>query len=152
MDAPANDLVLGIGNLLLGDEGVGVHAAHALLEKGMPPGVRVIDAGTSILDVLPLVETARRVVVVDAMLADGAPGTVYRTTLTDCSSPRHLSSMHGFDLPRAMCLMGRRRFPATVVFGVEPAWLKWSLTLSPPVRAALPALLQAVRCELAGAP
>jgi len=149
LDTTAPDLILGIGNLLLGDEGVGVHAAHALLEEGVPPGSQVVDAGTSILDVLPLLQHARRVVVVDAMMGKGAPGTVYRVALGDCRRAPALSSMHGFDLPRVMCLVGRRRFPETVVLGVEPEWLKWSLELSPAVRAALPAVLNAVRAEIA---
>ena len=59
-------LVLGMGNMLLGDEGVGVHAALALMED-CPAGTEVLDIGTAILDALPALERAERVIVMDAM-------------------------------------------------------------------------------------
>ncbi len=55
-------LILGMGNLLLGDEGVGVHAVRALLKDGCPPGIEILEIGTAILDALPALETAGRVI------------------------------------------------------------------------------------------
>lgn len=143
-------LILGIGNLLVGDEGLGVHASRALLEQGVPAGTRVMEAGTSILDILPLLEEPRHLVVMDAMQADGRPGTIYRVPLEACRYTPNISSMHGFDLPRAMYLAGCKQLPDAVVFGVEPALLDWSLELSGLVAAALPFLLDAVRREVQG--
>ena len=67
---------MGIGNLLLGDEGVGVHAARELLKEELPEGIKVLEIGTSILDALPELEKAHRVIVLDAMsreLRNGKP-------------------------------------------------------------------------------
>jgi hydrogenase maturation protease len=138
-------IVLGIGNLLLGDEGVGVHAARALAAAGCPPGVEALDVGTAILDALPAIEEADRLVVVDAMRAGGAPGTVYRLDGPDLERNGCIASLHGFDLPRVLALTRRRTAPEVVVFGVEPELIDWSLELSAPVAASLPALLAAVR-------
>ena len=69
-------LVVGVGNVLLGDEGVGCHVAHALEELSLPD-VKVIDGGTC-PDALQLVEGADKLVIVDAVKGGGMPGQVYR--------------------------------------------------------------------------
>jgi hydrogenase maturation protease len=72
-------LVLGLGNILLGDEGVGVRVIEHLLEQyDFPEGVRVMDGGTLGLDLLPYVEDASRMVVVDAVQARKSPGALVR--------------------------------------------------------------------------
>lgn len=143
-------LVLGLGNLLLGDEGAGVHAARRLSEQGgLPEDVRVLDVGTAVLDVLDDLETAGRVVVVDAMAGGGPPGTIYRVPLEGCRSPSHLGSMHGFDIRRVLALTRRVEPPEAVVLGIEPGFMGWSLDLSPPVAEAFPHLVEAVRREVA---
>ena len=62
-----NTLILGIGNYLLGDEGVGVHVAHALAQTKLPENVSVVEAGTAFLDVLPEIERADRILLIDAI-------------------------------------------------------------------------------------
>jgi hydrogenase maturation protease len=141
-------LVLGLGNQLLGDEGVGVHAAEELLRGPLPSGVVVLDVGTAVLDALPAMEVAERIVVVDAVRADRAPGTVYRVPFDEMSHPQVIGSVHGFDLSRALALSGRTDQPEVVVIGVEPETIDWSLELSPPVREAMPAVLEAIRAEI----
>ena len=77
----ADTLVLGLGNILLGDEGVGVRVVERLLERyDFPEGVRVMDGGTLGLDLLPYVEDASRLLVVDAVQARKPPGTLVRMT------------------------------------------------------------------------
>jgi len=140
-----NRVILGLGNLLLGDEGVGVHVAHALLNEDAPENVTVLDVGTAILDALPALETADRIVAVDAVKADGAPGSVYRIPFDDMEPSACLASMHGFDLARALALAQRADAPQITVIGVEPAFIGWSMDLSPEVRASLPAVLATIR-------
>lgn len=145
----ANILVLGIGNLLLGDEGVGVHAAQALIREDLPEGVRVLDIGTAILDALLDLETADFVIVVDAVKADGAPGSVYRIPFDEMIRPDCIASMHGFDLSRVLALTQRQTTPEVLVIGIEPATMEWGLELSPEVQSALPIVLDQVRKEIA---
>ena len=141
-------LVLGIGNLLLGDEGVGVHAAQALLEES-PRGVKIQDIGTAILDALPALLRADRVIILDAMKGHGDPGTIYRVPMDQCTGNSCIGSLHGFDLRSVLALAGREAPSDVLVMGVEPAAIEWSMELSPQVRNALPRLLEAVREELA---
>jgi hydrogenase maturation protease len=141
-------VILGLGNLLLADEGVGVHAAHILMERGCPDDTVVLDIGTAILDALPALEQAERVIVLDAVKADGKPGSVYCMPFSDFARSPCIASMHGFDLARVLALLGRTDPPQVLVLGVEPARIEWSMELSPEVAAALPTLLEAVREEL----
>lgn len=144
----ANILVLGLGNLLLGDEGIGVHAAQALLADTLPDGVKVLDIGTAILDALLDLEDADFVIVVDAVKADGTPGTVYRVPFNDMVRPDCIASMHGFDLSRVLALTQRQTAPEVLVIGVEPGMIDWSLELSPEVQPALPVVIEQVKLEI----
>jgi hydrogenase maturation protease len=140
-------LVLGIGNLLLGDEGVGVHAARALQREKLPREVEILEVGTAILDALPALERADRVIVLDAMKYDGDPGTIYRIPLGRCESSQCIASMHGFDIFRVLALTGCQVPPEVLVFGVEPSYIGWSMELSPQVTNALAFLLESVKKE-----
>jgi hydrogenase maturation protease len=141
-------LVLGMGNLLLCDEGIGVHVARALLTEELPEETEVLEVGTAILDALPAIGTAQRIIVVDAVKADGPPGTIYRIPFDELAPSPVIASMHGFDLSRVLALAGRTDHPEIMVIGVEPAVVDWSLDLSSAVAEALPVAIEAVRQEV----
>lgn len=141
-------VILGLGNELLGDEGIGVHAARILRGEKFSNDTKVIEVGTAILNSMLEWEEADRVIVVDAMKGDGAPGTVYKISLDDCSGSPCIASMHGFDIFRVMSLIGRKQPPTVTVFGVEPELIQWSMGLSPNVAASLPVLISAIKEEL----
>jgi hydrogenase maturation protease len=143
-----NTLVLGIGNLLLCDEGVGVHAVRALQREDLPPDITVLEVGTAVLDALPEIERADHIIIIDAMKADHAPGTVYRVPMGDCVTPEYTASLHGFDLPRVMFLAGRTAQADVIVIGVEPARIEWGTELSKVIRDTIPAVIRAVRTEI----
>jgi hydrogenase maturation protease len=88
-------------------------------------------------------------VVVDAMVAGREAGTIYRHPLEELEPNPIIGSMHGFDLPRVMTLVRRTDHPHVVVVGVEPQRIEWSLELSPPVAAAVPAVIEVVLDEVA---
>ena len=71
-------LVLGLGNILLKDEGVGVHVIRNLQELALPENVEVIDGGTAGLDMLLSEEGSYKLIVIDATKAGGKPGTIYK--------------------------------------------------------------------------
>ena len=79
MSKPTRLLVLGLGNVLLGDDGVGAAAIASLLDQyAVPRGVRVLDGGTLGLALLPYLDEADDVILVDAIRSDGPPGTLVR--------------------------------------------------------------------------
>jgi hydrogenase maturation protease len=140
-------LVLGIGNLLLADEGVGVHLVHALIAQGGLEGVMVLDAGTAILDALADIAGADRLIVVDAMIAGGKPGSIYRLPLEECAKKNYIASMHGFDLSSLLALSCKEGPLNVSVIGVEPARIAWGMELSPEVSAVMPELIRIVKEE-----
>jgi hydrogenase maturation protease len=144
-------VVLGVGNLLLADEGVGIHAVQALAERELPPAVELVDGGTSTLDLLPQLHRAWRVIIIDALKAGGAPGDIYRCRPEDLLENREQPmSLHQVDFVQLLDMaerMGYRIGPA-VIYGVEPGEMGWSMDLSPAVAAKMPRLLELVIAEI----
>jgi hydrogenase maturation protease len=127
---------------------VGVHVARALAGRVLPENVSVVEAGTAFLDVLPDIEKADRILLIDAMEGGGAPGSVYRVPFDQCIHPDMLASLHGFDLSRVLYMAGSDRAPEVTVFGVEPARIAWGTELSPVIARVVPAVEEAILSEL----
>jgi hydrogenase maturation protease len=140
----ARILIAGLGNLLLQDDGVGVHAVREL-QKDPPPGVLVAEVGTQVLGVLHLLEWADNVLALDAMQAGGAPGTIYAFGVDDVAEPEIQVSLHELGLRAALRMLPQPTQVEIAVLGVEPEVIDYGLELSPPVAAALPRLLRAAR-------
>ena len=143
-----NVAVLGVGNVLMKDDGIGVHVVRRLLDDGLPPNVVAIDSGTS-LDAAFSVDGSARVVVVDAARGGGPPGSVYRVRLSDVRR-RHgpLSTCHDIDLLSVLSLDLSGASPKVTILGVEPSEIGWGLDLSPDLSKRLPEILDAVREEI----
>lgn len=146
-------LVLGVGNLLLGDEGVGVHAVRALAcDYRFPPEVELLDGGTAGMELLEPIRQARHLIVIDAVDAGAAPGTVLRLAGDEVPvffGRSHLSP-HQVGLSDVLAVARLAGWaPATVtVYGIEPESLDVGVDLTPRVAAALPGLLRAVAAEM----
>lgn len=145
-------LVLGLGNILLRDEGVGVWAVQRLAERfEFADDVQVLDGGTLGLDLLHYVEDADRVLIVDAVATGNPPGMLVRMSGDEVPaflgikiSPHQMGLA---DLLAASRLRGR--FPRELVLvGVEPEIIDTGLELSPSVAAQMDALLDRVLAEL----
>jgi hydrogenase maturation protease len=145
-------IILGIGNLLLKDEGVGIHLVQLLEAESLPPEVELVDGGTSTLDILPLLEGAGRIIVIDCMKAGGEPGDLYRCRPKDLVPSQDAPmSLHHIDFLQALKmakLMGTDLEDRTVIFGVEPAEFGWEIGLSPEVRKKMPLLKEFVLKEI----
>ena len=141
-------LILGIGNWLMSDDGVGIHAVRELARRPLA-GVEAVDAGTDYLSALPFLESAERVLVLDAVRGRGAPGSIYRLGMEEIE-------LRAGGAAHAVSLLEARRFlppgaawPAITVLGVEPLVLDYGLALSEPVARALPRLVARAR-EIVG--
>jgi hydrogenase maturation protease len=145
-------LILGLGSLLLRDEGVGVRVAERIMERALPPNVEVMDGGTMGLNLLYVIEGREKVVVVDAVKAGSPPGTMYRFTDKDISDKKGLlRSAHGVDFTdvlKTAQFLGTK--PGEVVFiGVEPEDLSDGMELSPLIESRVPYIIDLVMKELA---
>lgn len=144
-------VVLGLGNFVHTDDGVGVHAIHRLQrDPRVPADVVLLDGGTQGLALLPHVSGVRRLLVVDAIDAGQPPGTLLRFEGDALKGLPGKASVHqlGFaDLMVALQLLGESP-GEVVVLGVQPQSTDWGPELSPPVGAALEPLLKTILAEL----
>ena len=145
-------VVLGIGNELFKDEGVGVHAARILQAKVLPSrgNVEVIDGGTS-PDIWHLIDGADKLIIVDAVRGGCEPGTIYRFTPQQIVAERGLiTSVHQMGILENLSLMelvgGKPE--ETVIIGVEPAELEPGLELSAKLQERMPKIIQTVLGEI----
>ncbi|MGO4872882.1 MAG: hydrogenase maturation protease [Roseiarcus sp.] len=150
-------LVLGLGNSLLGDDGVGVHVVEALRRAGVEqrPGLPVSarDGGTLGLALLPEIEAASALVVVDAARFGGAAGEVrvFEGEAIDAEVGRARSSVHEVALADLVCaarLTGHLPQRRALV-GVAPQTTDWGLAPSAAVAAAVPAACAAIEALIA---
>ncbi len=162
--ARSNVLVLGLGNPLRGDDGVGPRVVAELERCELPEGVEVLDGGTGGLDLLQIIEGREQVVIVDAAQVDAqgqvltpgqfvrfAPDEARLASLPGDPSTRCLSFHHAgvadvLDLARAL----GRPLPRIVIFAVQPEQIGWGEGLSADVERKLPALVDAVLDEVNG--
>lgn len=145
-------VVLGIGNTILSDEGVGVRAAEALQAAyHLPDEVEVIDGGTAGMELLGPLSGVDLLVVLDAVKAGGAPGTVVR--LADGQVPvffRTKLSPHQVSICDVLAgLEFSGDLPKDLVLiGVEPASLELGLELTPTIAARVPEMAAMAAAEL----
>jgi hydrogenase maturation protease len=143
--------VLGIGNLLLKDEGIGTHLVQKLAGIVDDANVEIIDAGTS-PDFLSLVDgNIDKLIIVDAVKAGNEPGTIYRLTPDDVgpdsTSPVSLHEIGVLDSLKIMALFDRLP-ESTVIIGIEPKTIDFGLDLSPEVEEKLPKIISLVLKEI----
>jgi hydrogenase maturation protease len=154
MNSTASDLlVLGLGNVLLGDDGAGPAAIARLRDAYQPPpGTLLLDGGTLGLSLLPYLEDARRVILVDAVAADAPAGTLVRLEGRDVG-PAVATRLSPHQVGVADLLEGARwheREPQQLILlGVVPSSIELGVGLSAPVRRSLPRLVDLVRAEAA---
>lgn len=149
----ANVLLLGVGNLLLSDEGIGGRVVEEFQRRYLiPQGVEAIDGGTMGMDLLPYLDDRTHLLVVDAVnTGTGKPGEVVRLELEDPPSFfRTMVSPHQLGLAEVLgvAAMTGTMPPVITVIGIEPASLATGIDLSPVVESQMPRLIEMVRAEL----
>jgi hydrogenase maturation protease len=149
--SPQKIVILGVGNLLLSDEGVGVHVAHELMKMDLPPEVSVVEGGTDGFRLLNVITGADRVIVIDEVRSGAAPGSLYRFDVNDVRSvpSGFMTSVHQVGILEVIelsDLIGKT--PRATVIGVEPKSLEMSMELSPEVKGKIPRIIELVLEEV----
>lgn len=146
-------LVLALGNPLMGDDGFGLAVLAQLKRSSEAQGPLILmDGGTWGMNLLPPIEAAQRVILIDAIKIGAVPGTLIRLERDEL--PRYFShklSPHQIDLREILALAELRgTLPAEIVaIGVEPESVTFRMSLSPVVRAGVPIVTDAVLRQLA---
>jgi hydrogenase maturation protease len=145
-------LVLGIGNILLRDEGVGVRVIEQLREMPVPEDVELVDGGTAGADLLEVLAERRKVIVIDAVQAECEPGTVLRFTADELVRPDGVGmSLHEVGLGEALIMTEQLgcKPEDVVVFGIAPKNIESGLELSEEIAASVPKVIELVLAEIA---
>lgn len=143
---PSDVLLIGWGNLLLGDEGVGVHVLRRLeAEYRFEPAVMLVDGGTSGMDLLPLFADYRRILMIDAIALDRPPGSI--AVIRDDEIRAVLSeklSVHHLGVTDVLAMTKLLDYPPSeiVLIGIVPERMELDLELSQTLCDALPDVIQ----------
>jgi len=145
-------VVLGVGNVLMADEGVGVHAVERLQSRfRLPEDIEVVDGGTTGMELLPMLHGADQLIIVDAVRVGQPPGSIVRLEGDEVPaffktklSPHQI----GVSDMLAALQFGGGAPGRVVMIGVQPVSLELSMELSPPVAARLDEVVGLVCDEL----
>lgn len=148
---PRKVLVLGVGNILLTDDGFGVHLINSFGGTVLPDTVTLLEAGTVSHQLIPFLREIEHLIVIDAVDAGDAPGSLFRFSPDDMDFREERKfSLHQIsltDVLRMAELTGGK--PKTIIIGVQPGDVtSWSLDLSDELKAALPKARDLVLEEL----
>lgn len=150
-------LVLGIGNLLFRDDGVGLHVVERLKTMSLPSNVEVIEGGIAAFNIVYMIENRKKVIVIDSIKANGEPGTIYRFTGDNFAEERKNAlkspaEAEFLDYYNTTCVMGTAP-EELVVIGIEPYDTgdkngKLKIELSPIIQSKLPLIIEMVLNEI----
>lgn len=145
---------MGAGNVLMRDDGIGVHVVRALCHEGpLPEGVEVLDAGTAAADYLAAMGEVSRLIVVDALRGGGEPGTIYQLSPQEIrEKPSARMSLHQMSLLEALSLsrLTGGAPDEVIIIGIEPKTITEGVALSPEVEEKIPKVIKTI-VALAGA-
>jgi len=149
--SPQKIVILGVGNLLLSDEGVGVHVANELMKMYLPSEVSVVEGGTDGFRLLNVITEADRLIVIDAVKGDADPGSIYRFDIDDVrncpsgfkTSVHQIGILEVIDLSE---LIGKK--PHTTIIGIEPKSLEMGMELTPEIKSKIPRVIEFIFEEL----
>ncbi|MGD9143882.1 MAG: HyaD/HybD family hydrogenase maturation endopeptidase [Dehalococcoidia bacterium] len=143
-------VVIGVGNLLMKDEGIGIHVMKALQEMPLPDNVTIIDGGTS-PDIIACTRSGDKLIIVDSARAGGEPGAIYRFQPDDLEdSAGEVLSVHELGVPqnlRLMLLSGNGP-SEVIIIGIEPKEIDWGTELSPELEGKIPEIIAVVLKEI----
>jgi hydrogenase maturation protease len=139
--------IIGLGNLLMCDDGVGVHAIKEL-EKDPPEDVVLADVGTAALHCQHLFEDADEIIAIDAVCAGDKPGAIYSFDGIDAQL-NHQTTLHDLGLRALIELIPEESRPHVTILGVEPEKLEYGMELSKTVSSVLPQVVKRAK-KMAG--
>ena len=143
--------MIGIGNPLCRDDGIGIHVIAEMRDSGKYPEISIIDGGSA-PDLFSLLDAdCGKLIIVDALRGGGRPGEIYRLKLgQENVADETPASLHGMGILDGLKLMKQlgRYPPSVIIIGIEPADVSYGLGLSPAIEDLVPDLIKAVEDEM----
>lgn len=142
--------VIGIGNILLRDDGIGIHSINELQKETLKDDIDLIDGGTSTFDLLGYFLDNEKIIVVDSLKGGHEAGTIYRITPEELGSYiKANSSLHDvqvLDILKQAELMGAK--PEVIIIGVEPCEIFYDMELSAVLKNEIPNIIRIIKEEI----
>jgi len=146
-------IIVGVGNRLLGDEGVGLHVIDNLSQIPMPSNVDVVDCGCDLLSLIPHLNKLQKIIVIDAIRAGGKPGEIYRLDYNELKTRGvEMQSSHQVRATDALGLL-KQIYPVLagceiIIIGIEPEAMELNTCLSEKVRESIAYVTKLVLGEI----
>jgi len=150
MDSP-KIMVMGVGNILLSDEGLGVRFLDELAKISFPANVELLEGGTAGLELVHLIQEVDFLIIVDAIDAKDEPGALFRFHPRDIKvfPEQYEVSFHQIGIIEVLAMANvLGQAPKTLIFGIQPKSLEWGLDISPEIQALFPHLTEFVLNEI----
>ena len=147
---PRGILIVGVGNILCSDEGIGVHIVRELEKMNLADNIELLDMGVDTFPLTSYLPGRRKVIIVDAVRAGGDIGSIYRLSVDEIERAKDkLLSLHQMGLGDILAFLQPEETPAEiVVVGVEPGEIKWGLKLSPGLTEKIPGIVAFILKEV----
>jgi hydrogenase maturation protease len=149
MAMPSKTLIVGMGNLIYKDEGIGVHVVQEMKKMELPGHIELLDIGTSTMDLIAYLDGVKKLIVIDAMKAEGKPGTIYKCKPEDLIPKVETPvSLHDIGVLETLTMAKKMGMEIeTVIIGVEPEVMDWGMELTEEVEKRIPSIIEAVLKE-----
>jgi hydrogenase maturation protease len=151
--SPGQTLIVGVGNTLLSDEGIGCHVIERLSQMSMPADVNILDCGCDLLNLASYIDKPRKIIVIDAVRAAGKPGQIYRFDFDELDDIQTRSaSAHQLRIVDALRLL-KQAYPSLTcckitIIGIEPGALGLGTEFSEEVKQNIANLMRLVLEEV----
>lgn len=144
-------MVMGVGNILLSDEGLGVRFLDEMAKVPLPENVELLEGGTAGLELVHLIQEVDFLIIIDAINAKVEPGALFRFQPGDVQvfPDQYEVSFHQIGIVEVLAMANvLGRAPQTLIFGVQPKSLEWGMEISPEIEELFPLLVKRVLDEI----
>lgn len=146
-------LIVGVGNILLGDEGIGVHVIRKLQKINLPDNVELLDIGVDSFSLILHASGRKKIIIIDAVKSGSDAGNVYRLSTNEIEREKDkFLSLHQIgigDILTYLALLQTKAISAEIVIiGIEPSEIKWGIELSPCLKEKMPQIINAILKEI----
>lgn len=142
------EAIIGIGNILQRDDGIGVWTVQELIKEGIE-GVEIIDGGTAVYDLVNIFMNFDRLIIVDSLKAGHEPGTIYRLSANELEYREGKSSLHEIhflDLLKMIQKLGHN--PEVTVIGIEPEEICYEMEMTDTLKGKMPQVIELIKEEI----
>ncbi|MDS0527534.1 HyaD/HybD family hydrogenase maturation endopeptidase [Clostridium sp. SHJSY1] len=143
-------VIIGIGNILLRDDGVGVHTINYLRNENISSTIELVDGGTSTLNILSYFLDYSRVIVIDCLRAGYEPGTIYKINPDEIinykSENLSLHDVQILDVIKMANMIGK--FPKVTIIGIEPEEISLNTELTETIKNKVHEIIKHIKYEI----